>query len=175
MDIEKKRRRVLWISKYNGGSIAVFGALCLLCSFFPFDVVGILVSLALTVGGYMELSGGRRLKQNRPEARRWLARSQLLLITAIILYSAYNLLLYDPVREMKNEISDLPPETRAQLSQALDAKEMEELVPKIFRGFYLLLIGGTVLYQGGLWLYYTRAARKLEEAAAAESQGKMKT
>ena len=172
MDIEKKRRRVVWISKYNGGSIAVFGVLCLLCSFLPFNLVGILISLALTVGGYMELSGGRRLKQSRPEAGRWLARSQLLLMAAIILYSAYNLLLYDPVREMKNEINDLPPETRTQLTQALDAKEMEELVPRIFRGFYLLLIGGTVLYQGGLWLYYTRATRKIEQAAA-ESQVKL--
>ncbi len=172
MDTEKKRRRVCWISKYNGGSIGVFGVLCLLCSLVWFTLVGVLVGLALTVGGYMELSGGRRLKQNKPEAGRWLARSQLLLMTAIILYCAYNLLLTDPVREMKNEISGLPPESRAQLSEALDLHSMEELVPRVFRDFYLALIGGTILYQGGLWLYYTRATRKIEQAAA-ESQRKL--
>jgi hypothetical protein len=175
MDIEKKRGRILWVSKYNGGSVAVLGVLCLLCSLLWFTLVGILIGLALLASAYMELSGRRRLKQSMPEAGRWLARSQLLLMTAIILYSAYNLLLFDPVREMKNEISDLPPETRTQLSQALDMQSMEELVPGVFRDFYLALIAGTVLYQGGLWLYYTRATRKLEQAAAAESRGKMKT
>ena len=49
---------------------------------------------------------------------------------------------------------------------------MEELVPRVFRDFYLALIGGTILYQGGLWLYYTRATRKIEQAAA-ESQRKL--
>ena len=39
------------------------------------------------------------------------------------------------------------------------------MVTRIFRGFYLLLIGGTVLYQGGLWLYYTRATRDRTTAA----------
>ena len=34
MDIEKKRGRILWITKYNGGFVAVVGVLCLLCSLF---------------------------------------------------------------------------------------------------------------------------------------------
>jgi len=172
LDIEKKRRRILWISKYNGGTVAVFGALCLLCSLVWFTLVGILIGLGLLASAYMELSGRRRLKQNRPEAGRWLGRSQLLLMAAIILYSAYNLLLTDPVGEMRKEINDLPPESRGQLSQALDMQSVEEWLPRIFRGFYLALIGGTVLYQGGLWLYYTRATRKLDPAAS-ELHGKL--
>ena len=173
MDIEKKRARILRVAKYNGGSVAVFGVLCLLCSLVWFTLVGVLVGLALSASAYMELSGRRRFKQNRPEAGRWLARSQLLLMVAIILYCGYNLLLFDPVGEMKKEIGDLPSESRTQLSQALDMPKVEEWVPRIFRAFYLSLIAGTVLYQGGLWLYYTRGARKLAEAAMAGSQGKL--
>lgn len=173
MDIEKKRRRILWVAKYNGGSVAVFGVLCLLCSILWFTLVGILISLALIASAYMELSGRRRLKQNMPEAGRWLAGSQLLLLVAIILYAGYHLLLFDPIREMKKEISDLPSETRTQLSQALDTQAVEEWVPRIFHAFYLSLIGGTWLYQGGLGLYYTLATRKLAQATMAESQRKL--
>ncbi len=170
MDIEKKRARILWIAKYNGGFVAVGGVLCLLCSLLWFTLEGILIGLALIASAYLELSGRRRLKQGRPEAGRRLGGSQSLLLVAIVLYCGYNLLLVDPLREMKKEINDLPPDNRAQLTQALDMHSVQEWVPKSFRYFYLGLIGGTVLYQGGLWLYYTQGTRAIARAESAESQ-----
>jgi predicted PurR-regulated permease PerM len=188
MDIEKKRRRIALVAALNGWSIAVFAALCLLCSLLWFTLSGILIGLALMTSACMELSGRRRLKQNRPEARRWLAGSQLLLLTAIVLYSAYNLLVFDPheimrevqemISELKEMMKNMSPELRASLSQVIDLlqrmdpKELEEQITMAFRTLYRSLIAATVLYQGGLWLYYTLATRKLDRAAA-EPQGKL--
>jgi hypothetical protein len=61
------------------------------------------------------------------------------------------------------------------LRQAMDPNDLKKLIVRVIHILYPLVIAGTVLFQGGLWLYYTRATRKLEQAAAEESQGKMKT
>ena len=170
MDIEKKRARIARIAAINGWSVAVLGALCLLVSLLEFSVVGILVSLAALASGCMELSGRRRLKQNRPEAGRWLAGSQLLLLAAIVLYSAYNLLLFDP----KVNPEEMPPRPSHNALVCFGSHERRRKngIARIIRILYLSLIGGTVLYQGGLCLYYTLATRKLDRAAA-EPQGKL--
>lgn len=168
MDIEKKRRRIARNAAINGWIMVVLGALCLLASLLDFSVVGILVCLAALASGCMELSGRRRLKQNSPDAGRWLAGSQLLLLTALVLYFAYNLLLFDPKVFLRDA-----PSLRTTLSYYLESpKAQEEFIARIIRIFYLSLIGGTLLYQGGLCLYYTLATRKLAEAAA-EPQGKL--
>jgi len=168
MDIEKKRRRIARIAAVNGWSVAVLGALCLLCSLLWFNAAGILIGLAAMASGCMELSGRRRLKQNRQEARRRLAGSQLLLLAAVVLYSAYHLLLVQP----KEILMDFPPDVRMQLSQVMDPKDLQALIAKAIRILYLSLIAATVLYQGGLCLYYTLATRKLDRAAAG-LQGEM--
>ncbi|MGD1002265.1 MAG: hypothetical protein ABSA67_16375 [Candidatus Brocadiia bacterium] len=166
MDIEKKRARIAKVAGRNGWSVVVLGGLCLAGSLLEFSVAGILVCLAALASGCMELSGRRRLKQNRPEAGRWLAGSQLLLLVAVILYSVSQLLLLDP-NEIMMHLSDL--------RQAMDPNDLKKLIVRVIHILYPLVIAGTVLFQGGLWLYYTRATRKLEQAAAEESQGKMKT
>jgi hypothetical protein len=60
-----------------------------------------------------------------------------------------------------------------QLSQFMDPKVVEALIAKAIRILYLSLIAGTVLYQGGLWLYYTLATRQLDRAAMAGLQGEL--
>jgi hypothetical protein len=166
MDIEEKRARIAKVAGRNGWSVVVLAGLCLAGSLLEVSVAGILVCLAALASGCMELSGRRRLKQNRPEAGRWLARSQLLLLVAIILYSVSQLLLLDP-NEIMMHLSDL--------RQVMDPNDLKKLIVEIIHILYPSVIAGTVLFQGGLWLYYTRETRKLEQAAAAESRGKMKT
>lgn len=168
MDIEKKRRRIARIAGGNGWSVTVLAALCLLISLLELSMAGTLVCLAGVVSGCMELSGRRRLKENRPEAGRWLARSQLLLLAALVLYFVYRLLVF----HAKEFLMHIPPDLRSALLMYGDQKYMEGLLNTFVRGGYLLLIALTMLYQGGLGLYYTLATRKLDRAAA-ESQGKL--
>jgi hypothetical protein len=108
----------------------------------------------------MELSGRRRVQRSAPEAGRWLARSQLLLMAAVILYSAYHLLLVNPLDVLK----DFTPQDRSALLQTFGAKETEGMITTAFHILYLALIAGTLLYQGGLCLYYALATRKLARA-----------
>jgi hypothetical protein len=175
MDIEKKRRRVALVAAINGWQVGIVGVLCLLCSFLFFSVEGILIGLAFAASAFMELSGRRCLKQNRPEARRWLVRSQLFLMAVIILYAGYHILLFDPqalISQINQAITELPPASRTQLSMVVDMKTVERYVVLGLRILYPALIAVTVLYQGGLWLYYTRATRKLDRTAAG-LQGEM--
>jgi hypothetical protein len=168
MDTEKKRRRIARIAGRNGWTVAVVAALCLVVSLLELSAAGILVCLAGVASGCMELSGRRRLKENSLEAGRWLARSQLLLMAAIILYSAYHLLAFDP----KKFMTDIPPDLRSALLMYGDQKAIEGWLTKAVHILYRSLMAGTLLYQGGLGLYYTWATRKLDRAAA-ESQGKL--
>jgi hypothetical protein len=162
MDIEKKRARIAQIAGRNGWSVVVLAGLCLAVSLLEFSVAGILVCLAGLASGCMELSGRRRLKQNRPEAGRWLAESQLLLLAAVILYSVSQLLMFDP-NEIMTHLSDL--------RQVMDPNDLKKLIVSIIHILYPSVIAGTVLFQGGLWLYYTLSMRALEHAATAASRG----
>jgi uncharacterized membrane protein HdeD (DUF308 family) len=159
MDLEKKRRRIARNAAINGWCIVVLAALCLLGSLLSFSLEGILVGGGLMVSGCMELSGRRRLKQNRPQAGRWLAGSQLVAMGTVLLYCAYNLLLVDP----KKILMEIPPAYRELAGP--------ELILKAIRLTYLALIAGTLVYQGGLCLYYTLSTRKLARAMAETPKG----
>jgi uncharacterized membrane protein HdeD (DUF308 family) len=159
MDIEKKRRRIARNAAINGWCIVVLAALCLLGSLLSFSVEEILVGAGLMVSGCMELSGRRRLKQNRPQAGRCLAGSQLVAMGTILLYSGYNLLLADP----KKILMEIPPAYVQLVGPAL--------ILQAIRLTYLVLIAGTLVYQGGLCLYYTLCTRKLDRAMAEAAKG----
>ena len=149
----------------------MLAALCLLASLLELSVAGILVCAAGLASGCMELSGRRRLKQNRPEARSWLAGSQVLLLAAIILYSAYNLLAF----QAKKVLLDLPPDLHSALLMYGDQRTIEGWLTEGVHVLYGTLIAATVLYQGALLLYYTLATRKLDEAVAKSQEEAGKT
>jgi len=155
------------VAAINGWSVAVLGGLCLLLSVVWFSLWGVLVGAAATASGYMELSGRRRLKQGLPEAGRWLAGSQLLLLVAIFLYAGYQLLWFDPHSFMK----DLPPDYQEAMGSLMGGQELDQLIGRVVTAFYAALMLATLLYQGGLCLYYSLATRKilLEEALTAET------
>jgi len=159
MDIEKKRKRIARNAAINGWCIAVFAALCLADSLLSFSVKGILVGAGLMASGCMELSGRRRLKQIRPEAGRWLAGSQLVAMGTLLLYSAYNL----PLATRKKTLLDIPASYRQMVGP--------EILLEALRITYLALIAATLLYQGGLWLYYTISTRRLARAMAEAPKG----
>lgn len=162
----KTRRRLMIVAAVNGWSVAVLGGLCLLLSVVWFSLWGVLIGAAATASGCMELSGRRRVKQGRPEAGRWLAGSQLLLLGAIFLYAGYELLSFDPQALLKA----VPPDYRQALGSFESEEELGQLFGLIVHLIYAVVMLATLLYQGGLCLYYSLATRKilLEESLTAE-------
>jgi len=157
MDTEKSRRRVTRIAAFNGWSVAALGGVCVLTSLWWLSWPGILIGVAAVASGFMELTGRRRLTEGRPAARRWLAGSQVLLLTAILLYAGCQLASFDPHRILL----ELPPDLLEELKATFGAEQVEQLTGRVHRAIYVALMIASLIYQGGLCLYYALATRKL--------------
>ena len=159
---EEVLRRVLKFSRLNGWSVAIFAGLCTLVSLAMGDPVGIAVSLLVTVGGAIEVRGYRMLKRRNVDGLRWLIRSQLVVLGTIWAYALSRLLSFDAgyikdqaIPEARAWLGSFGLDMDGLLSQAgVDSREVVPLV----RLFFVILYGSvllvTLLYQGGLFLYY---------------------
>lgn len=123
------------------------------------DGLGALVGVAVLVSPLMELKGRSLFKQDRPGARQWFLRSQIWLLSVIVIYSISQLLGFF---YFSNGVADLPPDVREALFTALSTDEatLNVLVGKIYLAIYLTIILVSLLYQGGLFWYYRRHVPK---------------
>jgi hypothetical protein len=135
----------------------------------PFTLVWPSFSSALiTVGicavGAMEFAGYRKMRQADPSAARWLGRNQLAFLGLIVVYCAIQMLTFS-AEEIR--AAAMSPEFRAQLGAMPDMareidRNIEQWAPLATYGFYSLVIVLSVLFQGGLALYYFRRQKFLE-------------
>jgi hypothetical protein len=158
---EEVLRRVLKFSRLNGWSVAVFAGLSTLVALAFGEPMGIAVSLLVTLGGALEVHGYRLLKRRNIDGLRWLIRSQLVVLGVIGVYAVSRLASFDEGTVREAFTSDM----RASLSDL--GLSLEDILPLVRRTF-LLLYGGvlavTLLYQGGLALYYHRRRPAIEIA-----------
>lgn len=154
---EKTLRNVLAISAIDGWSIALFAGLCTLISLLTGGWIGVVVGGLVTAAGVLELRGRARLIRGEQSGLALLVRAQLLILGVIWLYSFENLIAFDQTALM----AAVTPEMRSALSQAgVSLSDLEPLVKPVYFGLYLTVIGVTLLFQGGLALYYqSRKAR----------------
>jgi hypothetical protein len=144
---EEVLRRVLKTSRLNGWSVAIFAGLCSL------------VSLAL--GGALEVRGHRLLKRRDADGMKWLVRSQFVVLGVIWSYAATRLVSFD--QEIVREL--VSADMRASLNEL--GLTTEDILPLVRRFFYLLygsVMAATLIYQGGLALYYRRRTPAVEAA-----------
>jgi len=154
-------RRVLRTSRLNGWSVAVCAGLCALVSLAFGELAGASIGILVSAGGALEIYGNRRLRRRDPGGVRWLVRSQLVVLAAIGAYASARLFSFDP--EYVREI--ITPSMRASLDEM--GLTADEIIPLVSRAFHLLyggLLLVTLLYQGGVALYYRRQARAVAEA-----------
>jgi len=157
-------RRVLRISRLDGLSIVIVAVLGTLLSLAFGDLVGVLVGLLVTGAGAMELRGHKALQRRDADGMRWLVRSQLFLLTVILVYCVSRLGSFDSEGAMGN----LTPDAAATLQEAgIDASEIAPLVHTMFLALYGSVALVTVLYQGGMALYYRRRIARITAFLAA--------
>ncbi|MDA0349269.1 MAG: hypothetical protein O3C43_19550 [Verrucomicrobia bacterium] len=159
---EKKIRRAEQISRVNSWSIIWFALLSTVVVLFLGNLYGVLVGLAVALGGYFELRGHRYLIKREASAIPWLVGSQLYLIVVLWGYSLKHLLSFDESNPwapfssgMKDFILAINP----------DVQLVEAMLKVGYFLVYLSLILAVLIYQGGLSLYYLALKKLLYPAA----------
>ena len=164
---EKIIRKVASVSKWNGGGIAVFAGLCTLISLAFQDWFYVLLGIAITSSGVMELKGRKKLLGGQEDAGKWLKGSQLWLLGLIIAYVCVNIFSFDSSDPLKDLSADTLDTLR--LTLGMNDQELGEYVTILNYAVYVIIIAVSFFYQGGLWLYYklkTAKLMKLEQASS---------
>ena len=160
---EKALRRVLRISRLNGWSVVIFAGLGLLLALALGDLASAGIGVLVGVAGWMEVHGHSRLKKRDAGGMTWLVRSQLFLLSVILVYCASRLGSFDN----ETMLAGLTPEMESLLKES--GIERADLIPMVRTAFfttYLTVAAVTLLYQGGMAFYY-RGKTKLVTAALA--------
>lgn len=160
---EQSLRRILVVSAIDGWSVALFAGLCALIALLFGGWVGVVVGGLISAAGVIELRGRAQLVQGNPRGMRGLVGAQLLILGTIWVYSLGNLITYDEARIL----AAFTPEARSLLSQrGLAVEDLQPMLKPAFFGFYLIVMGVTLLFQGALALYYHARREKVRLALA---------
>ena len=161
---ESTLKAVRRFSRINGWSVAVIAGLGTLISLLFGDLVGVSVGLLAVAAGAMEIHGQRRLSRRDADGMKWLVRSQLGLLSVVLVYAVSRLASFDRETAMGN----LTPDMAVALKEAgIDTADLLPLVKLAFFGFYGAVILVTCVYQGGLALYYRSRVDRVTQALAA--------
>lgn len=157
-------RRVLVISATDGWSVAVFAGLCAVLSLLFGEWLGFGIGATIAGAGAMELHGRRKLINGEANGMSFLIRAQLIILLAIWLYAFGRLLTYDETAILTR----ITPEARELIFRlyGITVAELQPLIRPMYFAFYLIVVGATLLFQGGLALYYR--TRKSAVRAALE-------
>jgi hypothetical protein len=140
-------RRVLRVARIDGLSVLVlaggFGLISAACG----DVSGAIFGFLIAAAGALELRGVSLLRARRIEGMKWLFGSQLYLMAVILGYVTFRLvnLPRDPL---------LKALTRALGQSGMDMEMMPMDLPQMLKLLYSAVAVVTVLYQGGMLVYY---------------------
>ena len=161
---EEQLRRVLSMAKLNGLGVTIVAGVCALGSLAFGDLMGAAVGALVTAGGAMELSGRKQVERGDAGGMRRLVRSQLLVLGVIVVYAISRFASFDAESAMGN----LTPEMRSEMTQAgVDLAAILPMVRLMFYALYGSLAVVTLIYQGGLALYYRRRTEVVKQALAA--------
>lgn len=151
--------RTYWIAVINGGSIAGFGALCLLVSVvWQPSIQAIIVCSFITVAGLMEWIGGRKFRALQPASRWLLLSSQILFFMTIAAYCVYQLNFQD----FATTLAAISPEMLNMLAHLyqISHDDLTSLLQVAQRITYVVVIVVSFFYQGGLLIYYALQCKK---------------
>lgn len=117
-----------------------------------------LITAILAAVGTVELIGRRKLLRGGANATRMLALNQLAFLAAIIVYCCAQMATFS----VSTITSQIPAEFGT-----LDPSS-QQLIRQLWNGFYILLIILSIIFQGGLALYYHRKAQHVARFRSAD-------
>jgi len=147
-------RRAAKIARANGTGYAVFGALTILLSLTG-SLPGLLLGGCLFAVGIAQRRTAPRLVAAAKESPGVLARNELLLLAAIVAYAVGQMTVFG---------ADTSAELEMMLGEAAGI-DAADLVDAMARVLYGTVIAVSLLYQGGMALYFLRRAPLVERHA----------
>ncbi|MDB6092533.1 MAG: hypothetical protein JWM32_95 [Verrucomicrobia bacterium] len=160
-------RRVLRMARFDGLGLVIVAGLAAPVSLMFGDLMGFMFSVLVVAGGLMELSGRTLLVRGDINGLRRLERSQLLVLTVIVVYCARQLFSFD----LETTMGQLTPYSTTLGEFGVDLAPLLPLIraylPIGMYTLYGLVAFVTLLYQGGMVLYYRRRAAAVTEALKA--------
>jgi len=157
---EETFSRVCRVARFDGLSVLAVAGFFALLSAVAGEVVGAIIGLLAAGAGAIELHGRTLLHHGEKRGMSWLVGSQLLLLAVLLGYCALQLL--------RARLPALPAETDALIQ--MDADQLGMTKQEFLRLFNRMLYGGfailTLVYQGGMALYYLRRRGPVERALA---------
>lgn len=160
---EKALQRVLLVSALDGWSMTGLAGLGILLTLVLGDFSGVFVGLLVAAAGIIELRGRSRLTRRDAGGMKLLVRAQLFLLAVILVYCASRLGSYDA----ETALAGLTPEMETALKEAgLARADILPLVQTVFYAVYGMVACLSVLFQGGLTLYYRHKVPLIEAALA---------
>ena len=153
----------------DGWCMTLFSGFCTSLSLWLGEWSGAAVGAVVMTSGITTLCSRKRLMSGDASGMVWLLRAQLAVLAIVFLYVMENLRAYDAAALMAR----LTPEMRGMLEQyGVLPTDLEPLLKPMYFAVYLLVMGGTLLFQGGLALFYkTRRGRVTAELAARVTAG----
>ena len=159
---EETLARVLRLARLDGISVLAVATLFALMAAVNGDFVGAVIGLLVAGAGAIEMHGGTLLQHGEIRGVNWLVGSQLFLMLSILVYCLLRLLHPDDTL-IRDNITDEMKASLQNIGWSIDK----------FLGFFNLLTYGvlalaTLIYQGGMAVYYFRRRRALEQALEEE-------
>jgi hypothetical protein len=142
--------RVHRVARVDGMGILLVAAFFACVSAISGDAVGAIVGLLVAGCGALELHGAGLLRQGEPRSITWLVGSQFFLLVSILGYCSARLL--------NLQLPPIPDDLRpmVEMSAAQAGLEVEAYLRAVYRlGLWMVALA-SLLYQGGMMLYYLR-------------------
>lgn len=156
-ELHRPLARASAVARGNALGYAAFGALSLLVALVGLDPLGLAISALVTGVGVVQLRAAPRLRQGDPTAPRVLARNELVLMAGILVYCLLQLTV------LRTSGAELQARVGGTGDLGLDLAELTDWMTTTI---YSAFLGTTLLYQGGLALYFLRRRPMLERYLA---------
>ena len=144
---EKALKRILTISRLDGRSVIFIAGLSTLLSLCFLDWFGVIIGGLVTFAGAYELRGHKRLLSGNADGMSHLVRAQLLILATIWVYSITSLVTFNEAKSVAHLNSALG-------SYGMDSSDSGPYLKQLNRLTYSTVLGVTLLFQGGLAIFY---------------------
>jgi hypothetical protein len=144
------------VARSNALGYAIFGALTLLVAVFGPDVLGLAIGAIVTGVGVAQLRAVPRLRHGDPAAPNAMARNELVLMVGIVGYCVIKLVLPSEGADLEAQLGD---------TSGLGLS-IGQLADSLNTTVYATFIAVTLIYQGGLALYFLRRRPMVERYLA---------
>jgi hypothetical protein len=158
---EETLHRVLRVARFDGLSMTLIAGLFALISAVNKDVTGAIGGLLVAGAGAMELHGFSLMNGGARGGTRWLIGSQFFALCVIVGYAVWRLGHPDPLLLEAFRLSVKDEQRQVLREVGWTEDEFIRLGARMVYGGLVLL---TLIYQGGMMIYYGRRQAAVEQA-----------